>query len=130
MGLSADADIDPAEDLFGKTVSDLQSDIVIQGDKINGTLKYVADYSSAFGPEEDSGNYIVLHFEVPDVEDVTLTAEVVNGVHGPVTLDSDGILIARIADKSTQTIKVVASKDGVNSVTKIYKLTGLNCLSE
>lgn len=112
-------------DLFGKTAEDLQENIVIGSDlAITGTLKYVDDYSSAFGTGEDSGNYIAIKFESD--EDAIITAEVVNGVHGPVTLDEDGILVARIADKSTQTIKVVASKDG-KSVTKIYTLDGLTC---
>lgn len=88
-------------------------------------MHYIDDYSSAYGPGEDSGNYLVSHFEVPDVDGVTLVAEVVNGTSGPVTLDSDGILISRIVDKSTQIIKVVASKEGCESVTKTYLLTGL-----
>lgn len=40
------------------------------------------------------------------------------------TLDEDGIWIGRIADKDSQTVKVVASKDGA-SVTKTYTLSGL-----
>lgn len=129
-GLTADVDIDPTEDLFGYTVDDLQSDIEIVDDAITGTLKYIADYSSAFVGDEASGNYIVLHFSVPEDEDASITAEIVNGVHGPITLDADGLLVARIADKDTQTIKVVASKEGFSSVTKIYNLTGLTCETE
>ena len=112
-------------DLFGKTVSDLQTGIVVSGTDIEGTLKYVADYSSAYGAGEDSGNYIALKFQtnVP----ATITVEVVNGVHGPVTLDDDGIAILRIADKSTQTIQVVASADGFETLTKTFSLTGLTC---
>ncbi len=125
MGLSVDADIAGSVDLFGKSVSDIQTGITVGDSAITGTLKYVADYSSAFGSGEDSGNYIALHCAVPDVSGVTITLEVVNGAHGPTTLDADGICIARIADKSTQTIKVVASKDGCESVTKTYSLTGL-----
>ena len=111
-------------------MDDLQDGIEIDGTDITGTLKFVADYSSAFGPGEDSGNYIALHFEVPEEEDVVITVEVVNGYHGPVTLDADGLVILRIADKDSQTIKVVASKEGFSSVTKIYDLTGLTCETE
>lgn len=124
-GLEVDADIDDSVDLFGKSASDLQSSIVVGDDAITGTLKYIADYSAAFSGDEASGNYIAIHCEVPDEDGVTITCEVVNGFHGPVTLDEDGILVARIADKSTQTIKVVASKQGYDSVTKTYSLTGL-----
>ena len=123
--MSIDADIAAAEDLFGKTVSDLQSGITVGSKAISGTLKYVADYSSAYGTGEDSGNYIVLHAEVPDTEDVTITVEVVNGVHGPQTLDEDGIAICRITDKNSQKIRFVARKTGYESVTKTFTLLGL-----
>lgn len=124
--MSVDVDIAADEDLFGKTVSDLQSGVSIDGNEISGTLKYVADYSSAFSGEEASGNYIALHFSVPEVDDATISVKVTN----PVTLDDDGIAVLRIRDKSTQTITVVASKSGYESVTKVYSLTGLTCLSE
>ncbi len=123
--MSIDADIAAAEDLFGKTVSDLQSWITVGSKAISGTLKYVADYSSAYGTGEDSGNYLLLHAEVPDTEDVTITVEVVNGVHGPQTLDEDGIVICRITDKNSQKIRFVASKTGCESVTKTFTLRGL-----
>lgn len=124
MSVNVDADISESVDLFGKTASDLQENIVVGNNAIVGTLNYISDYSSAYGSGEDSGNYIVLHCAA-NVEGATLTAEVVGGVHGPQTLDDDGICIFRIADKSTQTIKVVASKDGYDSATKTFDLTGL-----
>lgn len=123
--MSIDADIAAAEDLFGKTVSDLQSNIAVGSKAITGTLKYVADYSSAYGTGEDSGNYLVLHAEVPDAEDVVITAELVNGVHGPTTLDDDGLIIFRITDKNSQKVRFVASKTGCVPVTKTFTLRGL-----
>ena len=117
---------DDTVDLFGKTVSDLQDDIIMTDDAIAGTLKYVDDYSSAFGPGLDSGNYIALKFESdPDAE---ITVEIIGGTSGPVTLDEDGIWVGRIADKDSQTIEVVASKDGA-STTKTFDLTELECES-
>lgn len=124
-GLTADADIDPTEDLFGKTVSDFQSDIEIDGTSVSGILNYIDDYSAAgYTGDEAYGNYIVLHFSVPDVDDVEIQTTINNRT---VTLDDDGILIAHIADKDSQTITVVASKDGYESVTKTYELSGLIC---
>lgn len=70
-----------------------------------------------------SGNYLVIHAEVPDEDDVTITVKVTN----PVTLDSDGIVVLRIADKNSQTVTVVASKDGYEPVTKVFKLNDLVC---
>ena len=128
MSLSVDSDIATTEDFWGKSVTDLQSGITVGASAITGTLKYIADYSSAFGTGEDSGNYLALHCAVPGEDDVTITVEVVGGTHGPSTLDDDGLIVCRIADKSTQTIKVVASKTNYTTVTKTYSLTGLTCL--
>ena len=123
--MSADADIADTVDLFDKAASDLQSDIEIDGDTISGTLKYIADYSSAgYTGDEQSGNFLVLHFETEE-EGSTITIELVGGVHGPKELDEDGLAIFRIANKSTQTIKVVASKTGYTDTVRKFKLTGL-----
>lgn len=116
---------DDSIDLFGKTASDLQSNIVVGRNAITGTLKYIGDYSSAFGGDLSSGNYIALHAEVSGVEDATITVTVTN----PVELDEDGNMVLRIADKSSQTITIVASKEGFDSVTKEFTLTGLICES-
>lgn len=122
--MTVDTDVAADEDLFGKVISDLQSSIEIGDDAITGTLKYVDDYTGFSGDTSlQTGNFIVIHAEVPDVEGVTISVKVTN----PVTLDEDGIAVLRIADKSTQTITVVASKEGYDSVTKVYSLTGLTC---
>lgn len=122
--MTVDFDIDPAEDLFGFTVDDLQDDVAIEDGEVTGTLKYIADYSSAFGPDMDSGNYLAIHASVPGVDDVTITVT----VNQTSTLDDDGICVCYIADKSTQTIKVVASKEGWADVELELGLSGLTCL--
>lgn len=127
-GLTADADIDPTEDFWGKTVSDFQSDIEISGLSVSGILNYIDDYSAAgYTGDEAYGNYIVLHFSVPNVDDAVIQTTINSRT---VTLDDDGILIAHIADKDSQTIEVVASKEGYESVTKTYELSGLICEEE
>ena len=110
--------------MFGKDCDDLQSDINVADGKITGTLKYIADYSSAFGPGLDSGNYIALHAE-SDEDDVTITAEVDNvNLVDP----ADGNIILRIADKDSQKIKFVANKEGHAPAVKVFNLKDLTCL--
>lgn len=122
--MTVDVEIAPDEDLFGKVLSDLQDDIEIGDDSITGTLKYVDDYTGFSGDQAlQSGNYIAVHASVPEVDDVTITVKVTNLV----VLDEDGIAVLRIADKSSQTITVVASKEGYESVTKVFNLSGLTC---
>ena len=121
IDLEVEALTDTSVDLFGKDVDDLQENIVVGTNAITGTLKYVADYSSAFSGDEASGNYIAIKSTA--ISGAVLTAEVVNGVHGEVTLDSDGILVARIANNN-QSIRITATIDG-QSETKTFALTDL-----
>lgn len=128
--MTVKADVQPSVDLFGKTVTDLQENVVVGRNDITGTLKYVTGYTGfSSKPEEQSGNYLVIRSEVPDAEDATITVEVVGGTKGPVTLDSDGIMVARIANKQ-QKIRVVASLDGYDFYTRTFVLSGLTLASE
>lgn len=128
IGLTVDTNISESEDLFGKTIGDFQANVTVGSEGIGGTLKFIDDYTSAgYVGDEASGNYLVVHASVPDVDDVTITAEVIGGVHGPVTLDSDGILIVRIAN-TTQQIKFIASKDGYADVSRTFRLNGLRLI--
>ena len=123
--MSIRADISTSEDLLGKIVTDLQENIVIGSDNISGTLKYVTGYTGFSGDvSEQSGNYLALVCDgVPDADEVTF--ELVNGTVGhPVTLDSDRIIVVRIADVESQYIIVNATKGGTTISKKLY-LTGL-----
>ena len=123
IGLSVDADISAGTDLLGKHITDLQDGVTIDSDSITGTLKHVAEYTDFSSiPSEQSGNYLALHCTT-DVDDAVVTAT----VNRTATLDKDGILIARIANKDTQTVTITASKDGYETATKVYTLTGLTC---
>lgn len=109
------------EDLFGKHASDLQTDVSFGDDEVTGTLKYVSDYTGFSGDAAlQSGNYIAFHCSC-NVEDAVITAKITNTS----TLNEDGIAVFRVGDKSTQTLTVVASKEGYDSVTKEFALSGL-----
>ena len=129
--MSADADIPASLDLFGKTADDLQENIEINGTKISGTLKYVSDYTGFSSKVADrSGNYLALHFAAPAAPDATISVEIIGGHSGPVTLDpADNVIVLRIESTTTQSIRVIASKDGCDTVTREYSLTGLTLAS-
>ncbi len=123
--MSSDVNVSPSEDLFGKVIGDLQSGVAISGNSITGTLNYVSDYVGFSSKvAEQSGNYLVLHFAT-DVEGAKITVTVTK----PSVLDADGIIVLRIADKDSQTVTVVAEKEGYETTTKTFTLTGLTCLS-
>lgn len=127
--MTVDANVPASEDLFGKVVSDLQSDVSVGASGITGTLKYVSNYTGfSSKTSEQSGNYLAIHCTVPDTTGATITVEVVGGTSGPSTLDADGIIVDKIANRN-QKIRVVASKEGFASVTKTFTLTGLTLQS-
>lgn len=121
-----DADVPASEDLFGKVVSDLQTGVTVSSESITGTLNSISDYTGFSGDVSmQSGHYLAIHCAVPDMADATITVEIVNGFSGPRTLDADGLIVLRIADKDTQSIRVVASKEGFAPVTRNFALSEL-----
>ncbi|MBP5596081.1 MAG: phage major capsid protein [Pseudobutyrivibrio sp.] len=116
---------DPSSVLLGKAVSSLQEDVVVHDKFIKGTLKYVTGYTGFSGDaDEQSGNYLALHFDVSD--GATTTVQLLGGSHkDPVTLDNDNNCVFRITDRNTQRIKVVTTL-GDDTITKIYSLAGLS----
>lgn len=100
-------------DLLGKTINDLQENVLIKGNEIVGRLKYVTDYTGFSGDvAEQSGNYLVLHITANNSNPIK--AELINGLHGEVTLDDDGILITRISNKATQSIQIKNGDKTIN----------------
>lgn len=111
--------------LFGETVSNLQSNVVVNADTktISGDLAYVENYT---GFSDDTtlqaGNYIALMFATEPGDAVT-TIELVGGTTGSYKVDGNAI-VCRVTNKDTQTIKVSATK-GTDNNTSIYNLSGL-----
>ena len=115
--------------LFGKTVNELQSDVVVSDDEVTGTLKYVdgyVDFSS--NVSEQSGNYLALKIEAEPAEAETVV-EIVGGTKGRVALDDDMNIVLLIKNKDTQSIKVTTTHNR-ESVTKTYGLSGLTLETE
>ena len=115
---------DGEANLFGKTVNDLQENVVIGEDNITGTLKHVTGYTGFSSVEaEQSGNYLALKIDT-EAEDATTVVELVGGTKGPVTLDDDMNIVLLIRDKDAQTVKITV-QSGEESVEKTYELSGL-----
>ena len=122
--MSVSSDIDVATNLLGKVVTDLQEDVAIADGAITGTLHYLDDYTGFSGdPAEQEGNYLVVVCEAQEGD--TITATLTNGIHGPVTLDPDGILIARITNPATQKLVFTATRADGTTETQTFDLSGL-----
>ena len=112
MGLDVKADVNPT--VFEKNVSDLQSNVVVTGNQVTGTLNYVTEFTGFSGdPELQEGNYLALSFD-SDPEADKITVEFVGELiqKGPQELDSDKDACFRITNKDTQYIVVRAYKGG------------------
>ena len=119
------------ETKYGKKVSDLQDDVVINTNrKIDGTLHYVTGYTefNSSKPTEQEGNYLALDFAdnwLGDTDPTTFTVELKGGKKGPVTLtDGDAFCVFRVTNPNTQSIEVV-STDSTGTTTVGYSLKGL-----
>ena len=88
-------------------------------------MKYVTGYTGFSGDvEEQSGNYLALHFAVTDHPSAVITVELSKGAHGVSTLDSDGICIFRVTD-AAQEIIVTISDTGFKTNTFKIPISGL-----
>ena len=115
---------DSEAELFGISVSDMQTGITVGNNAISGTLKFINGGWDAgtWSAEESTGNYLAL--KVDSDEGAVVTVELVNGVHGPVTLDEDMNIVLRVTNSETQSVRVKTTVAG-KTVTKTYSLTGL-----
>ena len=120
---------DGEANLFGKTVNELQENVVVGEDAITGTLKYVSGYTGFSSVvSEQAGNYLALRIDTDEPEVLT-TVELVGGTKGPVVLDDDMNIVLLIKDKNSQSIKVTMETDE-DSLTKTYDLNGLTLETE
>ena len=128
IGLVVDTDIDADTDLLGKVIGDIQTGVHIYKNSIEGTSYYVDEYTGFSGDTtQQQGHYIVLHAYVPGsnyeyADGVRIT--VTGGTSGPVTLDSDGILVFHFKnDNKNQVITFTASKEGSESYSRSFDLS-------
>ena len=127
MTVSATATPKAASDtVYGKQVSELQSNVVVNSDAILGTLHYVTGYTGFNGSEvdEQSGNYLALDFDWEPTAGSTMTVELVGGEKGPVTLTDpdDKFCVFRITDETSQSIKVKVTDLDSGSYEHTYSL--------
>ena len=124
---SAILEVEPTaatETRYGKSVSALQEDVVINDKFIKGTLHYVTGYTGFSGDAaKQEGNYLALDFTASD--GATTMVELLNGSTGhPVDASSDMYCVFRITDKNTQKIRISSTLNS-DTVTKTYSLAGL-----
>lgn len=110
--------------MLGKTPSDLQENITITDNSISGTLKYVTGYTGFSSKvSEQSGNYLAIHVNIPTGS--TVKVFIIGGDNTePKTMDSDGVLVARIKNTSEK-IQFTVTKEGYRTVVRTYNLNNI-----
>lgn len=103
MSLQVNTDGLADADLFGKSVSDLQTNVAINAGKLTGSLKYLASYDGGGFDTSKGHHFIALHAEATGADSITAVVVPTQG-GGAVTLDSDGIAVLQLKDDKSQTI--------------------------
>ena len=117
---------EPTKVILGKFVSELQDDVYVGDNYIQGTLKYVTGYTQ-FDPdhiEDQSGYYLALKYEASEGAEVFV--KTIGGYHddlGEQKLDDDMNTVFRIkSNREKIVVKVVLNDD---QITKTLSCAGL-----
>lgn len=115
-----------------KKASDMQSSIVISGNKITGTLKFIEGGLSPAGPLAGDGNFIALHWSDPDTKATSLKVGLVPSASGMDLVecidDTDRNGVFKVSNTS-QKLKIVQT-DGEHVNTQTFDLSGLTLEDE
>ena len=119
--------------VFGKLVSELQSDVEVDGSKIKGTLKFIEGGLAESGYLAGDGNFLTLRFSNIDEDatsvkvglDPSVSSGLVELIGDP---DMNGVF--KISDKDSQVFKVVTSDNKGNELVQTYDLSELVCETE
>lgn len=112
-------------EMFETLVSDIQTGVVVNGNRITGTLKYLdsGDIATYWG----AGNFLALKFANPDPKatSVKVGLDPSEG-SGLVELlgDPDMNGVFKITNKATQKFKIVTT-NGTKTTTQTFDLSGL-----
>ncbi len=115
---------DSSVTVLGKLVADIQQNVFVNDNSIQGTLKYVSNWTGySADPEENSGYFVVLKYEAS--EGSTTTIQTIGGYTDDrvIALDQDMQSVTRFKDNK-QKLKVVTTLNG-ETITKILSFSGL-----
>ena len=118
---------DTSLDLWGKTCNDLQTDVAISDGVVSGTLKHIADYTSAGFDMSQGTNFLALSV-IPSAEDSVITCDFNSKTN---TLDSDNTIVLQMTDaKKSLSVVFTEKVDGETVDTVTVALTGLTLATE
>lgn len=120
-----------SDDLWGTSVSDVQTNVEVEGNTITGTLKHVSTGSLA--TTWGAGNFLAVDLSSNDFTGLTsvkvgLEPSAGSGLQELIN-DPDKQGVFKITDKYNQKF-VVVQTNGTDTVTQKFSLSGLTLQSE
>lgn len=104
--------------VIGESVRDLQTHVTVFGDKVAGTVNYMA----AVEDVHDAGNFLALNIVIPS--DASATAQLTGGAAASISSGNNAFAVT----SSTKTLTIVVTRS-TESMTKVFDLTGLTLKS-
>lgn len=108
-------DVQDVQEIFGVMPTDIQESIMVDnlGAKITGTSKYL-DSVDTF--DMDLGHhFLLLHIWANGADKIEASMNP-SQTSGLVELDASGVVLFQMKDDKSQTVKIVATKDGEETV--------------
>ena len=118
---------DPTTTVLGKLVNDLQRDVYVNDNSIQGIVNYTTNFTEfSSDPELQQGYYLALKFEASD--GATTTIQTIGGVDDSRVTPLDSDMNAVIYVKSNrEKLKVTTELNG-DTITKILSFSGLRMI--
>lgn len=118
-------DIATDVDLLGKAVNELQYNINIdyKTGKITGLCYYIDDYIYYGSITEQSGNYLALRIDAPDVDEIEIVG--LNENSSYVKLDDDNIYILRLDREESQDEITITAYKGTEVFGRVFNFADL-----
>lgn len=112
--------------ILGKNVSELQENVYVNDNSIQGVLNYVTGYTGFSGnPEEQEGHYIALQFEASD--GATVKIQTIGGLTDEEkTLDSDMDAVIYVKSNKMK-LRVTCTLNG-DTINRTLSFSGLKLL--
>ena len=104
--------------VIGESVRDLQTHVTVFGDKVAGTVNYMAAVENV----HDAGNFLALNIVIPS--DASATAQLTGGSAESISSGNNAFAVT----SSTKTLTIVVTRSS-ESLTKVYDLSGLTLKS-
>ena len=112
--------VGPGVTMYGMLVSDIQTDVIVEGTSITGSLAFLDD--GELVTEKGEGNFLALKFDNLDARATSVRVGIDTDLTEIVSLEDKSVVV-KVADVTKKF--VVISSDGEHTETTSYDLTGL-----